>query len=162
MIENLMRLWLWTLSLLFVSFAACAQAEDKPALPPSDSHGAVLCIWSIYVQLKDFGTVCSLDPNSGLQPLLNESIARMDKFITDNSDITQKQLDDKKKELLASDQEKAAKSDKDELQKICTGDGQGGVPGAYKKLQATDPERIRQAITKLLEIPRKPVMDPCI
>jgi hypothetical protein len=157
-----MRKWFRVLPLLFLVSAFSAHAEENPVPSTSDPHGAVLCIWSIYVQLQDFGTICGFDPDTGLQPVLAESIIRMDKFITANSDITQQQLDDKKKALLTSDRDRASKSDQDELRKVCAGEGEGGVPAVYRKLAATDPEHIRWEITKLLEIPRKPVMEPCI
>src|ERR1700730_15459906 len=78
---------------LFPALAFAAAPDDDIEV---DSRGAVLCIWTIYVELKAIGSLCGFVQESEFEKVLAESIDKMDKFITANSAVTQADLDRKK------------------------------------------------------------------
>ncbi|MGE3623736.1 MAG: hypothetical protein AB7H77_07700 [Bdellovibrionales bacterium] len=141
---------------VFLLIAPALRAQELN----NDPQGAVLCTWTKYVELISYGTVCGFDADTGLQPVLADAIARMDKFITENSGITQSQLNEKKNLVLIHQKEEAARATPNDLAKACSG-LDSFIGGAYLKLKDTDPEQIRAGIARLLAVPRKPVMEPC-
>jgi hypothetical protein len=140
--------------------AQIAEQRPTPPPPPVDPHGAVLCIWTIYIHLKTIGDRCFPDDASEFPELLNEAIERMDKFIMDNGPATRAEIDESKaksRAYIANDRS------------ICTRSESHPLLGMYEAMQSgtryLPPETVREAfresITKLLAIPRKPVLNPC-
>jgi hypothetical protein len=75
---------------------AMAEPADKilPQPNPEDiKHGAVLCIWMIYLGLREFGAKCYPSEAREVQALLDETIARVDDFIIENGPTTRQELE---------------------------------------------------------------------
>jgi hypothetical protein len=144
---------------LMPSLAHAAPSDDELR---GDPRGAVLCIWTIYVDLKTIGRVCGFDQESEFEKVLAESIDRMDKFITANSTITQGELQRKKDQELSSMREQMEKVGPALSQAGCQGKIKSAGIEMYRVFEVQGAEKIRQDISELLAVPRKPVFNPCL
>jgi hypothetical protein len=152
--SHLLRLFL--IGALFVpafDFATAQQTQPQQTLPqlsapnPEDiKHGAVLCVWSIYIMTKEFGDHCLSPKDEKTQSLLDQAIAHIDQFIIDNTPATREEVE-KLKRAVAN-----------------TGDPVCSPVARrlYERVQKAGSEEMDRSIANLLSVPRKPAMNPCL
>lgn len=118
----------------------------------SDPRGAVLCIWMIYSSLHAIGQTCEPQADRDFQDLLEAKIDEMDAFIIRNSETTQPMLDTRRQKLLSAQQArgKSACEAKAESMRM------------YTQFKSIGASRINKEISKLLEVDRKPLANPCL
>jgi hypothetical protein len=144
--------------LLLASPAAQGQPNRQP--PESDPRGAVLCAWSIYVSLRAVGAAC-FPEQVGFNALLDEMIGRMDRFIVDNAPTTQRELDKGKAALSAETIMDFEAGPPDGKRRSC-GEHPGGSAQIYRHMEQQGAARLRAEMDRLLAVPRRPVMNPCL
>jgi hypothetical protein len=127
------------------------EQEKAPPLgkpnPEDLKHGAVLCSWSIFLIVRTIGNTCYAPKDEEFRNTLDREIARIDKFIMDNRPATPEELEILRQGLafmppdyLCSDQSRQF----------------------YEVFRNWGREKIRQGVTDLLSVPRKPAMNPCL
>jgi hypothetical protein len=121
--------------------------EDK------SGNGAVLCAWGLYLSIQAETAACGL-ARQPIDDAIDEAIIAIDEFILRNSSLhpTRAMLDEFKQRATKSH---LAPGQRQGLQKFCS------HPDLerFRKIPA---EQIRAGTKKLLELPREPVMNPCL
>jgi hypothetical protein len=116
-------------------------------------NGAVLCAWSIYLSIRAKTAACGLQRRP-TDDAMDEAIAAIDEFILANSSLHPI------RPLLEEFKHRAAEADlafarKQGLEKACSN-------GDLEHFRSISPDQIRASVKKLLEVPREPVMNPCL
>ncbi|MBL0371398.1 hypothetical protein JJB09_05100 [Rhizobium sp. KVB221] len=148
-----MRFVIFFLGLFSMIGQGAHATEVEP--PLSSNRGPVLCVWSITVTQIAVAEKCFKGKDPEFVDTLKWSLGRMDAFILRNSKISVMALEARRRKL-SNDVLKNMKAD---AAGVC-------VPGQpllvfYPK---TIPPRaeIEAATNKLLEINRRPEMNPCM
>jgi hypothetical protein len=136
---------------LLLLFSPPALAE---APPPPDPHGAVLCAWHIYLRVKDIGESCLSDEQSDFKQLLAQSVEKIEAFIMANGPASQKEIDEARARIRAD----TAMFQHRLGYEVC----RPAERDLYRHVEAQGLSAMRDYITKLLAVPRKPVMNPCL
>ena len=154
---NLLKVLLVSLSINAMPGFAMQQETEHPEKekppplgkpnPEDLKHGAVLCSWSIYLAVRAIGDICYPQEDKKFRNTLDQEIARIDKFIMDNTPATPDDLEILRQRLTF--QYPAS---------VCNGDGRK----FYEMLRNLGSEKMHQSVTKLLSVPRKPAMNPCL
>ena len=134
-------------------------AEDRMVLGPrqfefdQSGKGAVLCVWSLYLSIQAQTAACGLTRRP-TDDAMDEAIVAIDEFILANSSLhpTRAMLDEFKRSAAESD---VAFARERGLEKFCSRPD-------LDRLRRINPDQIRAAMKKLLELPREPVMNPCL
>lgn len=113
--------------------------------PGPDPRGAVMCVWMIYVSIKQIGDECLPDDRE-FPAFLASRIARLEEFIIRNSDLTQEFLEERKKVY--------------EKQVRCEPDGE--AIRLYQGVKERDWALIDNDLDKFLEVERPPAWNPCL
>ncbi len=135
------------------------QEPRKPVKQDTTGKGAVLCIWSLYVELEKTVDVCEL-PFTPTDRAMRTAISRIDRFIIANSTtpVSQEDLDSRK-------QAESNKLVMPFVQPLANGflGGEGACTAEFlTRFREVTPERIRKSVDELLSIPREPLMNPCL
>jgi hypothetical protein len=133
--------------------------QDRMVLGPrqfdSDktANGAVLCAWSIYLSIQAETAACGL-PRRPVDDAMDEAIVAIDEFILANSSLhpTRPMLEEFKRR--AAEEEISAARRKD-FEKFCSRPD-------LAHFRSISPDQIKASVKKLLELPREPVMNPCL
>ena len=127
----------------------------------NSGHGAVLCLWKIYIAARADLDICSPDVHPDLRSDLDAGISAMNEFIVAN-DIVPNTRERVEGEVVRESNrlsEAARKFPADRLAKTC-------APANLKTLTYGLSEKShaqRQAmIADLLSVPRPPVVNPCL
>lgn len=113
--------------------------------------GSPLCVWQIYSTLLSYAERCRVDQGTDRRVVLEESVQHLERFIIDNSDFQQPQLDAAKAELWR-------KTDHPE---IC--DPDDAVSELYQTDAASQsPAELRAWIAKYVSAPRNPADGGCL
>ena len=135
-----------------------SQYSSPQLRPELDFRGAVLCHWLITVNAHAIGEHCDSENNKPALDRLDNVIDRINAFIIRNSDTTQEQIDRGRKSEKAKLQDRVNESDSMKV-KICAADGDSmKLWVGYRDI---DPGELKKQIDKLLEVDRKPVLNPC-
>src|SRR4051812_43080423 len=115
--------------------------------------GAVLCTWGFYIGMQAHSAACGLS-RTPTDDAIDEAIGAMDDFIIANSSLkpTRGALEQFKRAAAESE---LADLRKQGMRKFCTDED-------LNHFRSASPEAIRASIKRLLEIPREPVMNPCL
>lgn len=118
----------------------------------NSGHGAVMCSWTIYVEMSAAMDVCP-DPDPRFKEELTSAIDRIDDFIVANSPlpVTKAAIEERQKAEMARTAKLGAA-------RLCSGD----FAQLLAKLRATPREKFRHEVDDLLSVPRPPVMNPCL
>ena len=125
--------------------------QTDPKFAKIDSErGAVLCSWMFAIEAKATSEKCHVGENEGTDEALAKSLDDIQAFVVANSDSS------------ASDFSAAtrARIEKSKLENICEPDGYNEK--FYQSMNAGGPKGIQEWTQKLLEIPRPPVLNPCL
>jgi hypothetical protein len=95
------------------------------------------------------GRVCYPGEDEAFQSALDESLARIETFILENSSMSAAELAQSKQKYIDRERDRS---------QLCGGDGQT----LYEGLRSRGGEALRSSTAKLLSVPRKPVMNPCL
>ncbi|MGY8632401.1 hypothetical protein RAD15_07880 [Bradyrhizobium sp. 14AA] len=116
-------------------------------------NGAVLCAWSMYLSIQAETAACGLTRRQ-TDDAMDEAIAAIDEFILANSSLhpTRAMLDEFKQRAAESHLGLARRQG---LQNFCSRPD-------LEHFRSISPDQIRAGVKKLLEIPREPVMNPCL
>jgi hypothetical protein len=139
-------------------------SDRQPELDPPDPHGAVLCVWQIYVAAAEVGNMCFPQEGGHFKDVLRESIEKMDAFIISNSPRTAEQIAEEKRRIFDStglSQLMARAREHEPDIPVCQSKAFGDALVLYEWMRKQDPQTMRADVAKLLAIPRKPVMNPC-
>jgi hypothetical protein len=136
-----------------------AWGEDRMVLGPRQfevdqtGNGAVLCTWSVYLSIQAETAACGLARRPA-DDAMDEAIVAIDEFILANSSLrpTRAALEEFKRRAAASD---LAFARQQGLQSFCSRPD-------LEHFRSISPDRIRVSVKKLLEVPREPVMNPCL
>jgi hypothetical protein len=113
-----------------------------------NERGAVLCSWLIVIDLKATSETCHQGRNQPLDDALQKSLDDITSFVVANSSR-------KAEEFKASTSLQLSLA---KAEAICTGD----ATEFYKNFTSSGEKGIHEWTSKLLEIPRPPVMNPCL
>jgi hypothetical protein len=142
-----------------LTLSAPAVSQDRMVLGPRQfefdktGNGAVLCAWSIYLSIRAQTAACGLQRRP-TDDAMDEAIAAIDEFILANSSLhpTRPVLEEFKHRAAESD---LAFARKQGLEKACSSSD-------LERFRSISPDQIRTSVKKLLELPREPVMNPCL
>ena len=142
-----------------LTLSAPAVGEDRMVLGPRQfefdktGNGAVLCAWSVYLSVQAKTAACGL-PRRPTDDAMDEAIAAIDEFILANSSLhpTRPVLEEFKRRAAESD---LAFVRKQGLEKACHSRD-------LEQFRSISPDRIKASVKNLLELPREPVMNPCL
>jgi hypothetical protein len=122
--------------------------------PEGKVGGSPLCVWEINATLLAYAEHCHVDEGTDRRAALEESVRRLERFIMDNSDLQQWQLDGAKAEMWREQ----TKYDFE----ICD-PTPGGLGGFYKNAAATQsPDEMRAWIERYVSAPRDPADGGCL
>lgn len=127
----------------------------------NSGHGAVMCIWMIYVELRAEIDLCHLSGQEALRADLDASIGRINNFVVANSlfPITKEQVDAnaaRRLELLRAEIEKLPAATR--RNRCESGDGRQMISAFGAQSHA---DRIK-SVDQLLSEPRPPAYNPCL
>jgi len=112
-------------------------------------HGAVMCAWGVYVDVRSKLEKCSSSPgDEEFKEKLDNAIDKINNFIVANSlsKITKSELEDQ------------IKKNTEHLPYGCM-----GYPDSItNKLRSMPVEKFKSSLDDLLSVPRPPVMEPCL
>jgi hypothetical protein len=136
-----------------------ALGQDRMVLGPrqfevdKSGNGAVLCAWSVYISIQAETAACGLTRRP-IDDAMDEAIVAIDEFILANSSLhpTRAMLNDFKRRAAESD---IAFAKRQGLEKFC------GRPD-LERFRSISLDQIKTSVKKLLELPREPVMNPCL
>jgi hypothetical protein len=142
-----------------LTLSAPAVGQDRMVLGPRQfeadktGNGAVLCAWSIYLSVQAQTTACGLQRRP-TDDAMDEAIAAIDEFILANSSLhpSRPNLEEFKRRVAEQD---IAFARKQGLEKACSSRD-------LERFRSISPDQIRASVKKLLEVPREPVMNPCL
>ncbi len=155
-----LRLKLLTIAMTgLLAFTMPARAQDRMVLGPRQfevdktGNGAVLCTWSIYLSIQAETAACGLTRRP-TDDAMDAAIVAIDEFILANSSLrlTRAALDEFKRRAAESD---IAAGRQQGLQAFCSRPD-------LERFRSISPDQIRASVKKLLEVPREPVMNPCL
>ena len=134
-------------------------SQDRMVLGPRQfevdktGNGAVLCVWSLYLSIQAETAACGLTRRP-TDDAIDEAIVAIDEFILVNSSLhpTRPMLDEFKRRAAESH---LAIAQRQGLQKFCSRPD-------LEHLRSISPDQIKASVKKLLELPREPVMNPCL
>ena len=112
------------------------------------AHGAVLCTWSLMLGVKAVGEKCHAREDDSFASALAGAIADMDRFIAANGTPRTAALAAQAREVSTT----LKRED------ICTPDGER----LYEIVRSRGPAALREAVARMLAVPRPPVMNPCV
>jgi hypothetical protein len=143
-----------------VGLSVAVHGEEMTAKRPPpvefDSHGAVLCTWLIYNTLERVGRACFAN-ETAFNRELAEGIEAMDQFIVVNLPISADQLPEYKAKFIANHSQNGISKEP-----ACS-EFQPAELAFYQSARTrSTTERRRADIGRLLSIPRKPVLNPCM
>ena len=138
---------------------APAPGQDRMVLGPrqfetdKSGNGAVLCAWSLYLSIQAETAACGLTRRP-TDDAMDEAIVAIDEFILANSSLhpTRTMLDEFKRRAAESH---LAIAQRQGLQKFCSRPD-------LEHFRSISPDQIKTGVKKLLELPREPVMNPCL
>lgn len=133
--------------------------QDRMVLGPrqfeSDKtgNGAVLCAWSIYLSIQAETAACGLS-RLPVDDAMDEAIVAIDEFILANSSLhpTRPMLEKFKRRATEGEIGAARRRD---FEKFCNRPD-------LAHFRSMSPDQIKTSVKKLLELPREPVMNPCL
>ena len=133
--------------------------QDRMVLGPRQfevdktGNGAVLCAWSIYLSIQAETAACGL-PRRPVDDSMDEAIVAIDEFILANSSLhpTRQMLEEFKHSAAEADISAARRQG---LEKFCSRPD-------LEHFRSISPDQIRSSVKKLLDLPREPVMNPCL
>ena len=125
------------------------QTDSKFAKIDSE-RGAVLCSWMFVIEAKATSEKCHVGENEATDEALAKSLDDIQAFVVANSNSN------------GSDFSAAtrARIEESKLENICEPDGYNEK--FYHSMNAGGPKAIQEWTQKLLEIPRPPVLNPCL
>jgi hypothetical protein len=112
--------------------------------------GAVLCIWSIYLSVQAGTKACQL-PRRPVDDAIDSAISKIDDFIMANSSLhpVRAALEDFKRRATERFQTNKGYCEGPSLEN-------------FEAFRRMSPEAVQKSVTELLEVPREPVMNPCV
>ena len=124
-------------------------------------HGAVLCIWSIYIELRSSLDVCFQGKYPGLRVDLDGAIGAMNGFIAANSlaPLSAEAVGTAVTAHEAAAQAAAANTAPGRLPRMCDSPDLGQMAAMMARASHDD---MQKTVTDLLSVPRPPVMNPCL
>jgi hypothetical protein len=136
-----------------------ALGQDRMVLGPRQfevdktGNGAVLCAWSVYLSIQAETAACGLTRRPS-DDAMDEAIVAIDEFILANSSLrpTRAALEEFKRRAAESD---LAFARRQGLQNFCSRPD-------LERFRSISPDQVRASVKKLLELPREPVMNPCL
>jgi hypothetical protein len=142
-----------------LTLSAPALGQDPMMLGPRQfevdktANGAVLCAWSVYLGIRARTAACGLQRRP-TDDAMDEAIAAIDEFILANSSLrpTRPVLEEFKHRASEAD---IAFARQRGLEKVCSSRD-------LEHFRSISPDQIRASVKKLLEVPREPVMNPCL
>jgi hypothetical protein len=146
-------------AIALLTLSAPVTAEDRMVFGPrqfegdKSGKGAVLCAWSIYLDIQAEAKACKLSRRP-TDDAMDEAIAEIDDFILANSSLhpTRPMLEEFKRRRAAQLETSLAQQD---IQKFCSRPD-------LEHFRSVNPDDIRASVRKMLETPREPVMNPCL
>lgn len=148
----MMSRYLAAAAVLF-SLVDSAKSTDRRHDPENDPRGAVLCYWTLYMGAEIAGERCF--PNDPFRDPLKNAMNRMERFIIENKPTTQETIDIAKQNFLGK-----TPNDYKTNTKYCTKEDM--AVSTFTWLKNRGVAALDQEMSKLLAVPRKPVMNPCI
>jgi len=136
--------------------AAQAETSERPKLEFDESgRGAVLCIAMIHIENKAYADTCKPEGGEEISGALDRALKDIAKFSAANSNKSEASysawIDHRYQNSVERTQkDKAAICSSKDAKEFYAGLEQAGVEG------------IKKATAHMLEIPRKPLMNPCL
>lgn len=156
-LNRMRRLVAIAISLLAVN--ASALGQDRMVLGPRQfetdktGKGAVLCAWSVYLSIQAETAGCGL-ARRPTDNAIDQAIIEIDEFILANSSLhpTRAMLEEFKRRATESEMAFARKQG---LQQFCSRPD-------LEHFRSVSPDELKASVKALLEVPREPVMNPCL
>jgi hypothetical protein len=136
------------------------EQEDGSVLGMDNTgHGAIICAWGLYTEIKNWLDKCGTEEEKKLQEIVSSYVERLNDFIVGNSvmPITKQDMGVKSKARADFFNQKIPAVTGDDLRQQCDSSGIVTFVNAMK----TQPEFFNDSIDKMLSVPRPPVMNPC-
>ncbi|MEO5375672.1 MAG: hypothetical protein H7840_15620 [Alphaproteobacteria bacterium] len=153
---------LWTISRGGVVISQYRMGDKIEALGVDNSgHGAVMCMWGLYVDLKTTLDYCLPDKFGDLKEELSVAIGQINDFIVQNSltKVSPADIEGRIAKQEDNIRKRIRGIPRDELEMKCVPKGMIGI---IENLQSTPREKFKASIANLLSVPRPPVMNPCL
>lgn len=125
--------------------------QTDPKFTAEDhKHGAVLCNWIIDLSVLTFHDQCHKNEAPEFRAALVESIDRINRFAAANSPESY--------EDMVKQAEQYQSRDRQSTHTQCT----ASAEHFYQRLKRAGPENLRQSTSRMLAVPRPPVLNPCL
>lgn len=124
-------------------------------------HGAVMCLWTMAVELRNGMDACFPGQFAELRNDLSVQIAALNDFIARNS-LTPTTPQDLERRVAAKERaygERVAQIPRDELIKSCP---HGDVAQMIRSAATVPREERMRRFQDVISVPRPPVMNPCL
>ncbi len=124
-------------------------------------HGAVMCAWGIYLQLREQLESCNASGNEPLKKNLDTAISRIGDFIVANAvpPMSKADVDGMLQQRLGVVRKEAAGLPQAQKDRQCKA---GETTGTLQKLRTMPQAQWDSSLNDLLAVPRPPVMNPCL
>jgi len=124
-------------------------------------HGAVLCTWAIYVEVRAHIEACSPGEDPDFEARLDDAIDKINGFIVESSlePVTKPQLMDAIQQRKLQTKRAMSGQSQEDQRKRCEADGASSM---VKSLKSMPHNAWVAGLTKLLSVKRPPVMNPCL
>lgn len=153
-----MRRALFAASLFFLVQTGQSYGEAPP-VPEVDrsGKGAVLCSRLLTIHVRELAQRCHPDAAKEFIATADWAIGQIDRFIIENSAVTQARLDEDRAAYAKSKFPASAPRER-----ICQRANLDPGREYYLSLKPADFEKIREQTREQLSVPRKPLMNPCL
>jgi hypothetical protein len=124
-------------------------------------HGAVLCVWSLYIALSVTLEACGKRQDDELRQHLAAAIDKINDFIVVNSltVVTKDDVERRVQQSRAAHWKQVAAVSAEEVKGSCV---YGDAARMIAAFSAQKVEGRREALEKLLSVPRPPLLNPCL
>lgn len=136
-------------------FASTTMAEEREIEFDDSGHGAVLCIAMINASLKAYADTCEPEGGEEISVALGESLADIAKFSGQNGDRSEAEYTT----FINSYYEREMAEAREKGKEYCSS---SAATEFYAPMAKAKVEDIRKATAKMLSVPRKPLMNPCL
>jgi hypothetical protein len=124
----------------------------------NSGHGAVLCSWEIFLDVRAALENCASEEDKKLKKVVDNSIGRINDFIVANSltSVTKNEVERSAREKIARERKQFAVMSKEGQKKACSSNF------LQHFTRYVSDGKFEQEINELLSVPRPPVLNPCL
>lgn len=147
-------------SVLLLLMLPVSATAEQPQVP---SAGSAICVWEVYVTLLHHAEICRLDVGSDMHVAMEQSVAEVGRFITENSEITSAYLNSTRAERLIRQRNNYRAALYDRGVDMCDRSANEAVTNLYRHTMTDQsPDELRAWTRQFVSVPRDPRQGYCL